>query len=63
MEELEAELVKAPSITQRLSKVLMPQPLTEEARARKKLLRDIVLSKNFINVSSFLVICNAVLMM
>ena len=63
MAELEAELVAAPSITQRLSKVLMPQPLTEEARARKKPLRDLVLSKNFINVSSLLVICNAVLMM
>ena len=63
MRERHAELVAAPSIGARLSKIFMPQPLTEEARAKKKPLRDIVLSKNFINGFSFLVVHNAVLMM
>ena len=58
-----AELVAAPSIKERISKAILPQPLSKETRAKKKWLRDIVLSRSFINGFSALIACNAVLMM
>jgi len=58
---VELAAAEPPTLTQKIL-TRLPQPLNEEDKARRKPLRDIVLSKAFINGGSLLILANAVLM-